>query len=284
MSDSNRNGSSKPDTGYWLYIVSVVAVGFLALIGIQQFVDRSYASRNAADYAANTKSQIAAECVIPDDYVKCVREIRQASDSSQRDEYDLYSQQTMALWTMVMGIMAVVGVALSALGVYLIWRTWIATLVAAENSSRTLQAYIARERAVLKIHDYVGTEAAWNEPRKQQFCVIVNNKGAGRAEIKNLKFAAKTDGVWPHEFADGLDQEAFIEAGDERAGIGRVTFVPPDDKCFYVLGYVEYSTVGGWDHRSHFSYMFNPREAHFSENGRFFSGSMRKFPDTPKDT
>lgn len=134
MSYSNQGGSGKPETRYWIFIVSVVTLGFLVFIGIQQLVDRSDATRNAAVYAANTKNQIAAECVTPAEYEKCSLQIELASEGSQRDEYDLYSQKTMALWTTVMGIMAVMGVGLSALGVYLIWHTWEATREAAIHS------------------------------------------------------------------------------------------------------------------------------------------------------
>ncbi len=107
------------------------------------------ASRNAANYATDAKNDISAKCLgltaqARDD---CEDKINDAARSNQRDEYDLAAQQTMALWTAIMGGMSVLGVGLSGLGIYLIWQTWIDTRKSAESSQDTLKAFMTKERA-----------------------------------------------------------------------------------------------------------------------------------------
>ncbi|MEL6416154.1 MAG: hypothetical protein AAFQ15_14545, partial [Pseudomonadota bacterium] len=63
-------------------------------------------------------------CIEPAKFDQCELRIEQAARAAQRGEYDLSSQQTVANWTFVTGLMAIFGVALSVVGVVLIWRTW----------------------------------------------------------------------------------------------------------------------------------------------------------------
>lgn len=124
-----------------IVIVAILAVVTLELALITQREIDNDAARNAAHYAEDAEGDIAAKCsgLSGQALDDCSDEIDNATREHQRGEYDLAAQQTMALWTAVMGGMAVLGVGLSSIGVYLIWQTWAET-------SRTANAAIAAQQ------------------------------------------------------------------------------------------------------------------------------------------
>lgn len=124
MPRGDRSGFDKTELRNWLFGAICAALAVITVVGIQHWVYYDNAATRAANDARQTEKQIATECAFTDSRSKCAREIEQASRAEQRDEYDLYSQQAMALWTSVMGAMGVLGVALSGVGVYLLWQTW----------------------------------------------------------------------------------------------------------------------------------------------------------------
>ena len=132
MSDGDRDGDSPLRLKRWLISAAMFAAVMVGYGGVQQGVYYYEAARHAAGYARNANDKIAAECRMPTAPANCERAIDGAAREDQRDEYDLYSQKAMALWTAIMGAMAVIGVSLSGVGIYLIWRTWAETRRAAE--------------------------------------------------------------------------------------------------------------------------------------------------------
>lgn len=116
------------------------------------------------------------------------------------DEYyaqaDLEAQQSMAEWTRWMGIAAALGVALSMVGVYLIWRTWHATRVAADTSRKTYDAFIAAEDASLVVEFPRGTvvESVVDgvlQPDTYFLEVAVTNIGRSTARLHGWSFGDK---------------------------------------------------------------------------------------------
>lgn len=137
MSERDRDRVDMAQLKKWLVGIGCTVLAIMIVGGIQQWIYYDIASNQASAAAQNVKDQIASECVSSTPYPKCVREILQSARTEQRNEYDLYSQQTMALWTTVMGAVASISVSLSVLGVYLIWTTYNVTLraaIAAENT------------------------------------------------------------------------------------------------------------------------------------------------------
>ncbi len=142
MSDGDRGGINK----IGLIAAIIVAGIFGACLLGWGFYYQSYyqqtASDNAAQYAKNADDRIRQACIPMPAQAEneCTIQARQTERQGQRDEYDLYSQRIMALWTMVMGAAAVVGVGLSTIGVYLIWQTFRETqatgnLISAQNKT-----------------------------------------------------------------------------------------------------------------------------------------------------
>src|SRR5688572_28957006 len=112
MSSGDRNGNDQVELRRWLWPAIIFALVVVGAAGIQHRVHYNDASRNAAAYARDAQNQIAAECGVPRPQASCARKIEQTRRTNHREEYDLYSQQVMALWTAIVGAMAVIGIAL----------------------------------------------------------------------------------------------------------------------------------------------------------------------------
>ena len=221
-------------------------MAFIAIVCIQHWIHYDNAATRAANDARQTDNQIAAECVVASALPECAREIEQASRAEQRDEYDLYSQQAMALWTGVMGSMAILGVALSGFGVYLIWGTYTQTAEAAENSRRTLRSFIAKERAFLIPQQVREVEHGEHDgTRTQGFVVDFYNGGQAPGTIVLTQWAFITKPFWPKGFDDfHSDKRTLMPDGK-----GRTPFIPEegDDpnpgEILFLVGIVTYDTL-----------------------------------------
>lgn len=128
-----------------------------ALITGLSWQSRGYedaAAQRAYQYARNAEQQISADCrrSVTRDRANCVEEAKQAAREYQRKEYDLAAQWVTAWWTKVTGAAAVFGVVLSAFGVFLVWRTFRASMAAnkiseevAVNDTRPLMIFVSIE-------------------------------------------------------------------------------------------------------------------------------------------
>lgn len=126
-----------------------------------------------------------------------------AARDHDRGEYDLEAQQTMALWTAAMGKAAIIGVALSALGVGLIFTTFRATQHAAASSSKTLSAFIAKERAILQVEGAHNTVAL--RTLKKGVSVTFKNVGTAPATMIGITWAYNKTNTWPDFFTNEVE-------------------------------------------------------------------------------
>lgn len=228
MSDSDWSDNSQSYLRHWLFRALVAATAVIAVIGIQNWADYRNASSRAANDARNTENQIAAECVAGRAYAECSREIEQASRAEQRDEYDLYSQKTMALWTSVMGSMAVLGVALSGIGVYLIWGTWRQTA----EANKLLRQQLQDARSLLGADLFLGQAHAGisdlaDGAHRKNLSVQIRNEGSSRAKfisIRDPKFFPVDGKALPL----GPQEPLFIHLAGHPAS-GNIFFALPED-------------------------------------------------------
>ncbi|WP_338241541.1 hypothetical protein [Aurantiacibacter hainanensis] len=143
MFDGNRGKFSKIGWGLVAIITGSALLAVLVAwpIYLEQREAYTEATRNAADYSENANDKIALECsgLAGQQRDVCADEINDSAREHQRNEYDLAAQRTMALWTGVMGGMAVLGIALSAIVAYLVLATWRDTKRAADTSERSLE-------------------------------------------------------------------------------------------------------------------------------------------------
>lgn len=198
MPETNKVGQPLPLSKRWIFGAIGAASIALLITAIQQWIHYDDAANRAAHYTRQAEQQMATDCITPGTRAKCAREIIEASRAKQRDEYDLYSQQSMALWTTVMGCMAVLGVMLSWIGVILIWRTWDATRDAAENSRKTLRSYIARERAIIVPSNDV-TILDFESTLESGMLVKLKNAGLSFANIYQIEWQNVNKQIWPEK-------------------------------------------------------------------------------------
>jgi hypothetical protein len=151
MSDGDW-GKFRKDRGGLIAAVFVAAL--FAIIAIEPTIlahrdAYNDAARNAAHYAEDAKHDIAVKCarLAGQAHDDCADEIDNAAREDQRNEYDLAAQQISAMWAAIMGGMAVVGVGLSGVGVYLIWQTWAETRAAADAGRRANEIALNSQRA-----------------------------------------------------------------------------------------------------------------------------------------
>lgn len=95
-----------------------------------------------------------------------------------------------------MGMAAMIGMCVGIFGLGLIYRTWDATREAAENSRKTLERYIYRERAILRLpsakFSYVD-----GLPVSEGFVAYVLNHGASVAELQSVQWEYLDGPIWP---------------------------------------------------------------------------------------
>jgi hypothetical protein len=139
---------------YWM----VLAAGAIsiwtayALINPAIHLERSYerqANTDTAYYAEKAQSEYAWDCLHAPSPArdKCRYEKAQSARNGQHSANDLEAQSVTAVWTRQMGFAAIIGVAVSIVGVILVWITFRATRegneIAGDTAHRQLRAYIA---------------------------------------------------------------------------------------------------------------------------------------------
>jgi hypothetical protein len=144
MHDGNRGDHTKNRliAGIFVAALFVIAFGWPAFLTQREI--QNDASRNAGYYSERAQKNVAAKCGGLSGQARsdCADPIEEAARSAQRDEYDLAAQETVAVWTAVMGGVAVFGVALSAVGVFLVWTTFAETRKANDIANDALDGQL----------------------------------------------------------------------------------------------------------------------------------------------
>ena len=110
------------------------------------------ADYRANDYAEYSREKVGKSCVGPltVNQADCVEQARKEARENQRDEQDLVAQRQSALWAYVMAVAAVIGMALSAVGVFLVYTTFDATRKANEIAKKNVRPWVVVERFEIK--------------------------------------------------------------------------------------------------------------------------------------
>jgi hypothetical protein len=118
--------------GNWVNVAKVAGLATLAVLAIfglrqlQAYGDEleQYAAYRSDVHRQNAEYRIERVCPTAPSKVDCINEARQTKRENQREEQDLAAQKVTAWWTQVMGIAALIGMGLSAVGVWLVKTTF----------------------------------------------------------------------------------------------------------------------------------------------------------------
>ncbi|MGL4640695.1 MAG: hypothetical protein ACRCVX_13310 [Shewanella sp.] len=113
----------------------------------------------------------------------CVTKTRQAENENARNAEDLGAQKLSAWWAQVMAVAALIGMALSAVGVWLVKTTFDETRKANEHSEDAL--IHAKKMAQLELRPYVQIE--------QISCGKDRHKAEVRIKVKNFGLTPATE-------------------------------------------------------------------------------------------
>jgi hypothetical protein len=158
-------------------VVTVLPISF----GLwQQSEYKREADQQARENARNTDQYVRDRCVplTPIAQADCTRQARREEQGQTRDAHDLYAQRSMALWTSLMGSAAIIGMALSSIGVFLVWttfrearRTANASIDMVEEARKSTAAAQASAESSLKM---ANAERAWIFADEFQFGPMEN--------------------------------------------------------------------------------------------------------------
>jgi hypothetical protein len=143
--------------------VLILGLGGAAIIrGLSEQSEYEWASyQRNSEYTADSYSPAYDACLrlSVDRQPDCVSKANNEYRENERKEQDLVAQQTTAVWTFLMGGAAIVGMMLSALGVYLVYTTFDETRKAngiAVDTNRAWISFVANENGHLTIgHDRI---------------------------------------------------------------------------------------------------------------------------------
>jgi len=133
-----------------------------------------------------------------------------------------------------MGAMAVLGVALSGVGVYLIWRTWEATLVAARSSQRTLEAFKVAEGGTVLITLFCPPIDQRYEAPQSLACKLNIQKVGESVALKEVEWGIFETAQWPCVLPNTMNLQW-----------GNITVKPYEDAAKFIIGAVKFETIFG---------------------------------------
>jgi hypothetical protein len=277
---------SRSDWGQ-LAKVGLVGLAILVAIALGSYVVGDGLSRDAIyerqadehsrEYAADSNNQIRQRCLALGGAAKaeCVQEERHKYRSDRRDELDLVAQRKSANWAFVMGGAAVLGMVLSAIGVVLVWITFRATRRAADSAGNTYDAFVAVERARLKISVQQILPYAGNH-----IGVRLDATNIGKAPCVVISFASSWQKTNRFDEIGGYlatDRHKLI-AGSETKEVGEAIRKGEAEGDF-VRGVVRYTSPFG-DHVSHFCFQV----LRLRSDMRNYTSRETKGTDWPFDT
>lgn len=268
--------------GDWFkrYSTALIAVAILAVLGLggtasfkygseRQAEYERYADNRRREYTANTYSPERQRCfrLAAGFQHNCVTEAKEEYDDYHREQQDLVAQRVTALWTKLMGGAAIVGMVLSAFGVFLVWTTFNATRDGNVISKRTgeaqVRAYLMATGGLFQILPTL----IYFQPKF---------KNSGNSPAKSITFKVKArlvrlpktksnpDGQWVSPELDGSCDD--IASDSEIVGAAKLSpangqiqsFI--DAKHFYLDGTVTWFDVFGTPQDISFSLIANPLE------------------------
>lgn len=149
-------------------LVSAVAFSLLILgYGLLQSSKYEWqADSHTREYSGYTSKKVAESCVgVPQvERIKCLYDAMDAEAEYKYNQADLVAQRQSALWAYIMALAAIIGMLLSAVGVFLVWTTFRETRrtadqaleanrIAQDGQQRQLRAYLTFKSVVVSFDE-----------------------------------------------------------------------------------------------------------------------------------
>lgn len=179
-------------------VVGIVAVGFALVSQSWENRHKIYAHYqvNAQRERAEASNRIENECIplSRQAFIKCFSDNIDTYYAQQYSNKDLQAQQDMALWAFWMFSVGAFSVALSVVGVVLIWKTLLATQTAAKYASDAVD--VTREIGIAQTRAYISRPQVEVEPLNANSFIIritVKNSGNSPAITPNFSGAVSAE-------------------------------------------------------------------------------------------
>jgi hypothetical protein len=241
--------------GGWGSVIKVAGlIALVALTGLFLFAwtvpyTRSIeqeATQRSEIYRQNAEDRIKRVCSSAFAKPDCVGETRQAQRENERQEQDLAAQKVTAWWTRVMGVAALIGMALSAVGVWLVKTTFDETRRANTLAKKSQRAIISVKLDAKDVNSgYL-------------VCALrAENIGGTPALEVGVEIELSKDEIVPYGFSNTPTYKHIIKPG-ETAGISVMSAPVPFPQPFFVGGCARYRCIFGEDHESWFCFLVRP--------------------------
>lgn len=280
MSGSDRSKHTKAGLITGFICAALMVAVFIGWGLLESTKYQREADYQASEHAKYTSDKVAQTCVgiAPAKRFECVGNAIAAQRDTERNEQDLVAQRQSALWAYIMGAAAVIGMGLSAIGVFLVWTTFRETRRTVEISEKTYQAFISLERPKLVVH--MG-EVLVDSVGNFVFDISVTNIGKTACVVtRNLSRWRKTADFNEVSGYLGNPIHVLVEA-EKTVEIARVlerrdTIVGTS----FFGGLITYQSPLAERHRTFFCYQLIPTDSH---NDCDIKRRSIKGADWPKD-
>jgi hypothetical protein len=239
--------------GHRRIVITVAGLAFVAsalflLVRDLSTVDSAYshaATDAAVKYQRDAHAYIKERCFAPPGLgeIDCASKADEAAREGQRKEQDLAAQNITAWWTKVMGIAALIGMALSAIGVWLVKTTFDETRKANDLAK-------LHQRARVQVNLEVGD-------LKQGFLILAlrgENIGGSVALDASVQFSMSECPMNPFTPLPDASFEHTVRPGD-KAAFSVMTAPVQFPQPFYVGGRASYRDIFGDTHETWFCFL-----------------------------
>jgi hypothetical protein len=244
MSDSNRLRNYMLGFLAGLTLASVVGYSFWTAASKLENQIALQTQKEAAQYA--DPAYVGVECETaaapPSSRDNCITAEQEAANEAERNSYDLEAQQTVAVWTRVMGKAAIVGMGVGILSLFLIFVTFWETRKAAD-AGREANA-IAKDQQRARIVVSARLEAR-NLAESQ---IVLSCENLGLSPALNVRCGTMID-LDPPKYPPKIEE--FGHSRTVKAG-GVEDLAVMDGHVVHgtIVGFIKYDTLFAKDRRT----------------------------------
>ena len=199
-----------------------LAFGFYSALSWHSNGLENEAAQRTEIHRQNAEDRIVRVCASDPAKIKCIYEARQTQRENEREEQDLAAQKVTAWWTKTMGIAALIGMALSAVGVWLVKTTFDETRkaneIAKETLFRQLRAYVTAESIETDENNRLTKYSGFS-------CVKITINNSGATPANSVKIIYSRISVKEGEIFPLLTEECFPNIGGQTKIIAHIPWL-----------------------------------------------------------